>query len=142
MADFETPKSDSAAAEPADLQGENLQNLQGEAFADFLKLPYAETIEDREPASIFLERIPIGFAREKLLLGLRAETSDSDQITVAFSGAASWPDLDVVARRLGQTMSRQQRFFGRSMKRTNVVQARRRPCSTRCWATIRLWGNR
>jgi len=95
MSDSETSEMDSVA-NPADLAGQ--------ALADFLQLPYAETLEDHEPEALFLERIPIGFAREKKILGLRPENSSSDQITVAFADAASWPDLDVVSRRLGQTI--------------------------------------
>jgi general secretion pathway protein E len=64
-----------------------------------LGIPVASTLKDREAAADFVAVIPIGYARQHLVLGLAGSELDSrGPLEVAVGSVAAWPVLDVLGR--------------------------------------------
>ena len=63
--------------------------------ATALGIPYRESLAGWHPSAEFIERIPIGFARQHTILGFSTE---SGTLEVALASTDAWPQLDVVAR--------------------------------------------
>ena len=66
-------------------------------LAKLLDLPFLSSLDSHAPSAAFVERIPIGFAREHCLLGL---ADDEATMPILIGHAHSWPLLDVVSRYL------------------------------------------
>jgi len=84
--------------------------LQARAAAEVLGIPYDDDLTRHAPSVIFVERIPIDFARQHSLIGLviadhraggnpqSAIHNPQSPITVALATLDAWPRLDVVGR--------------------------------------------
>ena len=66
-------------------------------LAQVLDVPFLSSLDSCSPSVTFVERIPIGFAREHCLLGL---ADDGPAMPLLIGHADSWPLIDVVARHL------------------------------------------
>lgn len=75
------------------------QGLERPTAAAAIGIPFVDSLAPYAPWSEFVERIPIGFARQHALMGL-AEPGGG--VAVALRGLDEWPQLDVVSRYLGR----------------------------------------
>lgn len=69
--------------------------IQAKAFAEALNLPFLEDLAGKTPSAEFVERIPIGFARQHELLGF---VSEEGTIEVVFGSPRTWAQLNVLSR--------------------------------------------
>jgi general secretion pathway protein E len=69
------------------------------ALAESLGLSFAEDLASRTAAPEFVERIPIGFARQHGVIGL---TGGNGRMPVALGDLANWDQLQVLSRFLGR----------------------------------------
>jgi general secretion pathway protein E len=109
---------DGPTAEPLPLaaaqQSGDDTELQSRSFASRLGAPFLESLGGRAPSAEFIERVPIGFARQHLLLGL---ASDEPSLPVVLGDVAGWRLLDVLSRYLKRTVT------GCFAPRTQVIAA-------------------
>ncbi len=69
----------------------------GRSLADALGVPFVENLAGRACSPDFTARVPIAFAREHSVIGLRGENA---ALTVAFADMSAWDQLDVLGRYL------------------------------------------
>lgn len=76
--------------------------VQLRAWAEVLGIAYWGELRGRTPAAEFVERVPIGFARQHAVLGFRCDGAESadDSLAVAVGSAEHWPRLDTIGRYL------------------------------------------
>ena len=67
------------------------------AFANLLGVPFHESLAEQQPSAEFVDRVPIGFAREHLVVGM---ASRGLLLSVVLGSVESWSQLDVLARHL------------------------------------------
>ena len=88
------PPVDSAAA-PGPIWQPAPPTVAARATAAALDVPFVEDLAARIPNAVFLERIPIGFARRRRCL---AFDDAGDVVRLAITEPDDWPLLDLVAR--------------------------------------------
>jgi len=71
------------------------------AVADSLGLPFIDDLASRPASPEFVERIPIGFARQHMLLGL---SGGNGRMPVAIGDISAWGQLQVLSRFIGQAV--------------------------------------
>ncbi|MBI1368406.1 MAG: type II secretion system protein GspE [Planctomycetes bacterium] len=64
-----------------------------------LGVTYLDSLQDHKASAVFIERIPISFARQHGVLGFEDQ---GDRIPVAIGDSAAWEMLDLVSRYLGR----------------------------------------
>jgi len=69
------------------------------AAARVLDLPYSESLAEQPVSHVFLQSVPIGFARRHALVGLAGENG---RLSVALSDLAQWPQLQTLSKILGK----------------------------------------
>ena len=69
------------------------------ATADVLDVPFVDDLAGRPISQAFLSAVPIAFARRHGVLGLAGENGS---LPVATSDLSAWPQLEVLAKRLGK----------------------------------------
>lgn len=67
------------------------------AFANLLGVTFHESLAEQQPSAEFVDRVPIGFAREHLVVGM---ASRGLLLSVVLGSVESWSQLDVLARHL------------------------------------------
>ncbi len=67
-------------------------------WAITLGLRIESQLKDREPSGEFLQRVPIGYARQHAILGLVPLGDESQHLQLALGKLASWPCVDVLRR--------------------------------------------
>ena len=83
-------------------QHEVVNDLQAQAAASVLDVPYAKSLEGTTVLPQFVEEFPIGFARKQLVVAVRA---GEGHWQLAFAGLQNWYLLDVVRRLLGESIT-------------------------------------
>jgi general secretion pathway protein E len=63
-----------------------------------LRLPWAPSLAELQPSTVYVERVPIGFSRQHLLMGFGA--TEDDSLTLAVGRTESWQQVDVLRRYL------------------------------------------
>jgi general secretion pathway protein E len=91
------PQATVAAPSTADDSGTVVESYAGPLAAERLGIPWRELLHELAPRPEFLERIPIGFARQHRVLGL---AGGEGTLTLALVDLRDWPIADVVARLL------------------------------------------
>jgi general secretion pathway protein E len=100
-------QAESIPASPASDQdaGESVPSVvsseaQLRAWAEALAIPLWTNLADRPPHWGFLERVPIGFARQYALMGFgnTAAVSGDDTVFLALGSPEHWPQVDVLRR--------------------------------------------
>ncbi|MCC6580948.1 MAG: Flp pilus assembly complex ATPase component TadA [Phycisphaeraceae bacterium] len=76
----------------------------GAKLAPLLQLPHLEQLNDRPAFPEFIERIPIGFARERSVIGL-APAKDSEPVIAAVGKLSSLSVVDGIGRMLGRSIA-------------------------------------
>ncbi len=76
--------------------------LRVEGATNPAEVPVWKSLGELSPSAQFVERIPIGFARQHLMLGL---ASGNNTLIVALGAPAGWRQLDVVSRFLKRPVS-------------------------------------
>ncbi len=67
-------------------------------WAITLGLRIESQLKDREPSGEFLQRVPIGYARQHAILGLVPLGDESQHLQLALGKPSSWPCVDVLRR--------------------------------------------
>lgn len=88
------PQGDLKTASP---RKSRTEDQAGPDVAAELNVPFLPTLADESHSVEFVERIPIGFAREHVILGL---SSPEGALRVAIGGLESWDSLDTLSRYL------------------------------------------
>ncbi len=103
MTRTDTSQPDLPAATP--LEQARANGLTGDALARHLAgelgLAYDIDLTGKPAAARFVERVPISFARDKLVLGLAGDTTQPDRMTLVLADPVDAQTPDVVARFLG-----------------------------------------
>ena len=73
-----------------------------EASTNPADMPVWNSLAELRPSAQFVEQIPIGFARQHLMLGM---ASGNNTLIVALGSSAGWRQLDVVSRYLKRPVS-------------------------------------
>ena len=92
-ADLDPLMSPLAATRQAGLKSDD----ETRAFANLLGVPFHESLAEQQPSAEFVDRVPIGFAREHLVVGM---ASRGVLLSVVLGSVESWSQLDVLARHL------------------------------------------
>jgi general secretion pathway protein E len=71
-------------------------------LASRLSLPVEKSIAGLEASSAFIRHFPISYVREHQIIAFR--TTDDSVLHLAISDEQAWPQLDIVSRRLRQTV--------------------------------------
>ena len=79
--------------------------LELRATARLLEIPYADELRDWSPSAEFIDRIPIGYARQHQVLGLTHGDETSSGLLLALPTLRSWQQIDVVSRFLSMPVS-------------------------------------
>jgi general secretion pathway protein E len=69
-----------------------------ESEADSLGIPFWENPQNHDVSREFVERIPVGFARQHAVLAFHADDAEDESTDVAIGSMESWPKLDIVGR--------------------------------------------
>jgi len=77
-------------------------DVQTKALAECLGISYLAKLDGRPPSAEFIERVPIAFARQHMILGL---ASDEPRMPLVLGSVDSWPQVDVVSRHLDRPMA-------------------------------------
>jgi len=74
------------------------------AMADSLGLPFVGDLSARPASAEFVEKIPIGFARQHGIIGLAADANGNGngRMPVALGDLSAWGQLQVLSRFLGK----------------------------------------
>ncbi|MGB7344292.1 MAG: ATPase, T2SS/T4P/T4SS family [Pirellulaceae bacterium] len=80
-------------------------NGQLQALASQLNLPIHDSLDAWQVSESFLKVIPIGHARQHGIIGLCGPDDHNQAIVLAISKQESWPQRDIIARRLGVDVS-------------------------------------
>jgi general secretion pathway protein E len=84
-------KATLASARKAGIEAEKI----AAAGAEVLGLPFMESLADASPNSLFVGRVPIGFARQHNLMGLEG---NDRALLVAMADPAEWPQVQLLGR--------------------------------------------
>ena len=81
--------------------------MQMRAWAEVLGVRYVEDLSGYEPSPEFVERVPIGFARQHAVMGLagHGDNGHGRRLVVAVDSPDRWPLLDVIGRHMKRVIS-------------------------------------
>jgi general secretion pathway protein E len=87
------------AADPAQRNGDGPARPASRALAESLGLSFISDLSARSPSAEFVEKVPIGFARQHGVIGL---AGGDGRMPVALGDLSAWDQLQVLSRFLGK----------------------------------------